>query len=456
MKKQKINSEEVDLSRFHILSYEELLKVNGGSSEDSDDIDDDSDDSDDSGSDSCGGDDSSDDDSDSGSYGGDSYSDDDDDSENGSYGGGSYDDDDDGGATSESGSGGHEVENSNAGVAGAEVGDTITRDDGTEVTLTQWDIDWAQDYCDSHGISYGNSNEPAENSSGGGGTGTGGTGGNPSNENGRGTDPSDYGGGNDSDGGSSGNGNSHGHSGGGSTGGNGSTESNGNAAGSGRTPTENNKNTTTDTSRSANTSHSEKSGHGILESISNFFSGVKDWVNDVFGGGKKSVNEEKSIVEPEKKFETKPEFILNIEPVKDKYGNFLGYGYEAEERRNALEKTPQLNVSLYGSVNVGLLQGNFGGKVSSDYGGQSISSIRGIDTGIYAPGVGLNATVGCSFPKNEGSQSHTMGVNVFGFCGDITFSENGISEFNIGLSSNTGYKGEVDISDFGVGYSLIK
>ncbi len=223
MKKQKINSEEVDLSRFHILSYEELLKVNGGSSEDSDDSDDDSDDSDDSGSDSCGGDDSSDDDSDSGSYGGDSYSDDDDDSENGSYGGGSYDDDDDGGATSESGSGGHEVENSNAGVAGAEVGDTITRDDGTEVTLTQGDIDWAQDYCDSHGISYGNSNEPAENSSGGGGTGTGGTGGNPSNENGRGTDPSDYGGGNDSDGGSSGNGNSHGHSGGGSTDGNNAT-----------------------------------------------------------------------------------------------------------------------------------------------------------------------------------------------------------------------------------------
>ncbi|MCR5061953.1 MAG: M23 family metallopeptidase [Treponema sp.] len=40
--------------------------------------------------------------------------------------------------------GGGRIENSNEAVAGAEVGDTLIRDDGTEVTLTQEDIDWAR------------------------------------------------------------------------------------------------------------------------------------------------------------------------------------------------------------------------------------------------------------------------------------------------------------------------
>ena len=44
--------------------------------------------------------------------------------------------------------GGREVENSNAGVANAQVGDTVTRNDNTTVTITQGDIDWAQAHCE--------------------------------------------------------------------------------------------------------------------------------------------------------------------------------------------------------------------------------------------------------------------------------------------------------------------
>ena len=47
-----------------------------------------------------------------------------------------------GGTTSKGGS--KYVENSNSGVANAHVGDKIIRNDGTEVTLTQGDIDWAK------------------------------------------------------------------------------------------------------------------------------------------------------------------------------------------------------------------------------------------------------------------------------------------------------------------------
>ena len=40
--------------------------------------------------------------------------------------------------------GGKQVKNSNEGVANAQPGDTIIRDDHTEITLNQGDIDWAQ------------------------------------------------------------------------------------------------------------------------------------------------------------------------------------------------------------------------------------------------------------------------------------------------------------------------
>ena len=96
MKKAKYNFEEPDLSRWHILTYDELLKVNGGSGNDSGD---------------------------------------------------------DGESEDDDKSGGHEIENTVEAVANAEVGDTLTRDDGTQVTITQGDIDWAQEHCGSYGKS---------------------------------------------------------------------------------------------------------------------------------------------------------------------------------------------------------------------------------------------------------------------------------------------------------------
>ncbi|MCQ2582686.1 MAG: hypothetical protein MJ160_02160 [Treponema sp.] len=47
--------------------------------------------------------------------------------------------------------GGAEVENSHEGVANAQVGDTITRNDGTVVTLNQADIDYAQQQLGTYG-----------------------------------------------------------------------------------------------------------------------------------------------------------------------------------------------------------------------------------------------------------------------------------------------------------------
>ena len=148
MKKAKFNFEEPDLSRYHILTYDELLRVNGGSGSDSDDNDDET----------------------VGSESGES-------SDEGaetatesttgeeSVGEPSADptsESTSSGTNSESESGGHEIENTVEAVANAEVGDTLTRDDGTQVTITEGDITWAQEHCDS----YGKNGEEAENKEG--------------------------------------------------------------------------------------------------------------------------------------------------------------------------------------------------------------------------------------------------------------------------------------------------
>ena len=137
MKKAKFNFEEPDLSRWHILTYDELLKVNGGSGSDSDDSDDEavgneSEESSDEGAETAT------------------------ESTTGEEGVGEPSADPtsestSSGTNSESESGGHEIENTVEAVANAEVGDTLTRDDGTQVTITQGDIDWAQEHCDSYG-----------------------------------------------------------------------------------------------------------------------------------------------------------------------------------------------------------------------------------------------------------------------------------------------------------------
>ena len=129
MKKAKFNFEDIDLSRWHILSYDELLKVNGGSGNDSDDSDDEAVESE----------------SEETSDEGVETATESTPSEEGTSESTSS------GTNSDSESGGHEIENTVEAVANAEVGDTLTRDDGTQVTITQGDIDWAQEHCDSYG-----------------------------------------------------------------------------------------------------------------------------------------------------------------------------------------------------------------------------------------------------------------------------------------------------------------
>ncbi|MBQ8679841.1 MAG: hypothetical protein IJ530_08750 [Treponema sp.] len=148
MKKAKFNFEDIDLSRWHILTYDELLRVNGGSGNDSDDSDDETVESE------------SEETSDEGAETATE-------STTGEEGVGEPSADPtsestSSGTNSESESGGHEIENTVEAVANAEVGDTLTRDDGTQVTITQGDIDWAQEHCDS----YGKNGEEAENKEG--------------------------------------------------------------------------------------------------------------------------------------------------------------------------------------------------------------------------------------------------------------------------------------------------
>ena len=121
--------EHMDLRRYHILTYDELLKVNGGSENDSDDNDDETAESE----------------SEETSDEGVETATESTPSEEGTSESTSS------GTNSESESGGHEIENTVEAVANAEVGDTLTRDDGTQVTITEGDITWAQEHCDSYG-----------------------------------------------------------------------------------------------------------------------------------------------------------------------------------------------------------------------------------------------------------------------------------------------------------------
>ena len=56
--------------------------------------------------------------------------------------------------------GGAQVENSNEGVANAQVGDTITRNDGTTVTLNAGDIKYAQNQLGNNGGGSGEAVRP--------------------------------------------------------------------------------------------------------------------------------------------------------------------------------------------------------------------------------------------------------------------------------------------------------
>ena len=63
--------------------------------------------------------------------------------------------------------GGAQIENSIEAQANAQVGDTLTRNDGTTVTLTQGDINWAKEKMGSNGNDASNSNANIGNTAGG-------------------------------------------------------------------------------------------------------------------------------------------------------------------------------------------------------------------------------------------------------------------------------------------------
>ena len=396
--------ERLDLSRWHILTYDELLKVNGGSGNDSDDSDDEavgseSEESSDEGAETAT------------------------ESTTGEEGVGEPSADPtsestSSGTNSDSESGGHEIENTVEAVANAEVGDTLTRDDGTQVTITQGDIDWAQEHCDSYGKGGEEEKEesPAKESD------------LPSTEDAN------------------------------------CSKTEQEEGGSRRIE---NTDEAVANAKPGDTLVRDDGTVVTLKEVDIEQAQEKLGINGEKNSSKEGelAAEERAYINSkldtpkgnntkiiEEKFVT---FDVNFEPVKDKYGNFLGYGVEALERKEALEKAPQLNVSFYGSGSVGLAQGNLGFTVTHDYYGQTSSFIKGMDVGVYTPGVGFNISAGLSFPKNEGVQSHTMGLSIFGFSGDITFSENGITGFNVGISSNPGYKSNIDLNDFGTGYNLI-
>lgn len=142
MKKQKPVFKEPDLSRWHILTYDEMLKVNGGSGSDSDD--DDSSESQSSGSS------SSDNSSNSTETASESTATATSESTSTTESSVTSESTSTTNSNSESSTGSH-IENSNEAVANSQPGDTLTRSDGTEVTITQGDINWAQEHCAQQG-----------------------------------------------------------------------------------------------------------------------------------------------------------------------------------------------------------------------------------------------------------------------------------------------------------------
>ncbi len=127
--------EELDYSRWHILGYDELLKINGGSSASSDDDESDEEESfteEDSG--------KTTEDENAAS----TVENPADDMDAGSGKASENEDEEDFHVTS------------HAEAAGMQAGDTITRSDGSEYTLNEGDVKYEQEYCNSHGIEWGN------------------------------------------------------------------------------------------------------------------------------------------------------------------------------------------------------------------------------------------------------------------------------------------------------------
>ena|GEM_PF-4426453 len=288
--------ESMDLSRYHILTYDELLKVNGGSGNDSDDSDDET-----VGSES----------EESSDEGAETETE----STTGEEGVGEPSADPtsestSSGTNSESESGGHEIENTVEAVANAEVGDTLTRDDGTQVTISEEDITWAQEHCDSYGK---NGEEEKEES--------------PAKESDL---PSTEDAGNsDSGTTSSENENNNANT---TSATNNTTEDkteqgtansakeSEHTAGTGTVQSESNKTSSNESSQPISSGHSEKSGHSFFDGIVGWFdekiNTAKDWLSDFFGIGEASKVTGNAVISSENPKETKSAWEKISETIK--------------------------------------------------------------------------------------------------------------------------------------------
>mgnify|MGYP007101879901 CR=1 FL=1 len=284
--------ERLDLSRWHILTYDELLKVNGGSGSDSGD--------------------------DSESEESEELSSDEESSigtettvESSPSNGDLTPDTPGEESKGESGGGKSEPEaedfhvTSHAEAAGMQAGDTITRSDGSSYTLNDGDIDYEQKYCDSHGIDWQTSgngekeDSPAKESD------------LPSAEDGENVDSvvtssenegnSTYteNNGNPASANSAANNTAEEKSEQGTA--NSSKESE-HTAESGTVQSGNNKTSSNESSHTVSASHNEKSGHGFFGDLTGWLgekiNNAKNWACDFFGIGETSKVTENNIVEP--------------------------------------------------------------------------------------------------------------------------------------------------------------
>ncbi|MBQ8679847.1 MAG: hypothetical protein IJ530_08780 [Treponema sp.] len=262
--------ERIDLSRYHILTYDELLKVNGGSGNDSDDSDDEA-----------------------------VGSESEETSNEGVETATESTPSDGGTSASNSGdteeSGGHEIENTVEAVANAEVGDTLTRDDGTQVTITQGDIDWAQEHCPNNGKegevtevtnpsvlaendeadAVEDENSPASSNT-------------TEEKTEQGTASS--------------------------------AKESEHTAGTGTVQSESNKTSSNESSQPISSGHSEKSGHSFFDGIVGWFdekiNTAKDWLSDFFGIGEASKVTENAVISSENPKETKSAWEKISETIK--------------------------------------------------------------------------------------------------------------------------------------------
>jgi RHS repeat-associated protein len=134
-------------------------------------------------------------------------------------------------------------------------------------------------------------------------------------------------------------------------------------------------------------------------------------------------------------------------------GDFLGYGADAEERKEKLMNAPSFTESISMYINAGILQGNAGFEATVNGNSQNAKPFITGASGVSTPGTGFTASAVMTFPQNYGKNDvHSMNVSFFGFGGSIAFSEKGIIQ--IGLSASATLKGLFDFGSGGITYDL--